>query len=101
VATPDGHYLYVANTASSTISGYALTGGGGVSALPGTIVATFPAGSVDLDLAISGDGKYLYSVNSGTGAIGMLKIKSDGTLQMIGTLPVMAAKAGQNGIAAL
>jgi 6-phosphogluconolactonase len=99
--TPDGKYLYVANTVSSTISGYVLIGGGVISALPGTIVMTFPAGSVDLDLAVSGDGKYLYSTNSGTGAIGMMAIKADGTLKLIGTLPALSPKSGQNGIAAL
>jgi 6-phosphogluconolactonase (cycloisomerase 2 family) len=99
--TPDGRFLYTANAGSATISGFSLLGGGVIGALPGTVVATFPAGSTDLDLAISGDGKYLYSLNTGTGTIGMLAIQSDGTLKLIGTLPAFAAKTGFNGIAAL
>ena len=99
--TPDGRVLYTSNAGSSNISGFALTGGGGVTALPGTIVATMPAGSANLDLTVSGNGKYLYVVDSGTGTIGMLAIQADGTLKLIGTLPVQTAKTGQNGIAAL
>ena len=99
--TPDGKFFYTANAGSGTISGFALTGGGVMSALPGTVVATLPTGSTDLDLAVSGDSKYLYSVNTGTGTIGMFAIQSDGALKLIGTLPAFTAKTGFNGIAAL
>ena len=100
VSTPDGRFVYVANTVSSTISGYRYSGGT-LTPIGSTVVATFPAGSVDLDLAVSGDGKYLYSTNAGAGTIGMLAIKADGTLKLIGTLPALGAEVGQNGIAAL
>jgi 6-phosphogluconolactonase (cycloisomerase 2 family) len=72
-----------------------------LTALPGTIVATYPKGSTNLDMAISGDGKYLYTVNSGTGLIGIQAIQSDGTLKLIGTVPALTAASGENGIAAL
>jgi 6-phosphogluconolactonase (cycloisomerase 2 family) len=72
-----------------------------VTALPGTIVASYPAGSTNLDVAISGDSKYVYTLNSGTGSIGMLAIQSDGTLKVIGTLPTLTPASGANGIAAL
>lgn len=39
-------------------------------ALPGTVVGTNPEGSVNLDIAVSADGAYLYSLNGRSGAIG-------------------------------
>jgi DNA-binding beta-propeller fold protein YncE len=99
--TPDGHFIYTSNAGSANVSGYAISGAGLLTALPGTIVATYPKGSTNLDMAISGDGKYLYTLNSGTGVIGMVAIKTDGTLKLIGTLPALTAGSGENGIAAL
>jgi len=99
--TPDGHYVYTANTAGANISGYAISGAGVITALPGTIVFQFPAGTTDLDMAISGDGKYLYTLNVGNGTIGILAIQADGTLKLVGILPAFTAGTGQNGIAAL
>jgi 6-phosphogluconolactonase len=99
--TPDGRFLYTSNAGSSNISGFALSGGGGVAALPGTIVASMPAGSANLDLTVSDDGKYLYTLDSGTGTIGVLAIQTDGTLKLIGTMPALTPMSGENGIAAL
>jgi 6-phosphogluconolactonase (cycloisomerase 2 family) len=99
--TPNGHFLYTSNAGSGNVSGFAISGTGTVTALPGTIVASYPAGSTNLDVAISGDSKYVYTLNSGTGSIGMLAIQSDGTLKVIGTLPTLTPASGANGIAAL
>jgi 6-phosphogluconolactonase (cycloisomerase 2 family) len=99
--TPDGHYLYTSNAGTGNISGYSVSGAGLLTALPGTIAATYPAGSTNLDMAISGDGKYLYTLNSGSGSVGIMAIQSDGTLKLVAILPVLTAGAGENGIAAL
>ncbi len=99
--TPDGRYVYVANSASSSLSGFSISASGLLTALPGEVAATFPTGSVDLDIAISGDGKYLYALNAGTGTIGVEAIQQDGSLKLVQILPVLGAKIGQNGIAAL
>jgi 6-phosphogluconolactonase (cycloisomerase 2 family) len=99
--TPDGRYVYTSNAGSANISGFAISGAGLLTALPGTIVGTYPSGSTNLDMAISGDGKYLYTVNSGTGTIGILAIRADGTLKLLGTVPALKAGSGENGIAAL
>jgi 6-phosphogluconolactonase len=99
--TPGGHFVYTSNAGSGNISGFAVSGSGLLTALPGTIVATYPAGSTNLDLAISGDGKYLYTLNSGSGSIGIQAIQPNGTLKLIGILPAVPAGAGENGIAAL
>ncbi len=101
VVTPNGLFLYTSNAGSGTISGFKLTGGGVISPIASTTVATYPTGSTNLDIAASGDSKYLYTVNTGSGMIGVLAIQSDGTLKVIGTLPAFTAKSGANGIAAL
>ncbi len=100
VITPDGHFVYASNSASSTISGFALGAGGTLTALPGTIAATNPTGSTNLDLALSADGKFLYSLNSGTGVVGIFGVQSDGTLTSIGTASGITPQGGFNGIAA-
>jgi 6-phosphogluconolactonase (cycloisomerase 2 family) len=69
--------------------------------LPGTVVATLPAGSINLDIAISRDGKYLYTLNSGTGTINIFGINQDGTLTSLGDADGLSASAGFNGIAAI
>lgn len=99
-ATPNGQFIYASNAGSATISGFALSAGGTLTALPNTIVATNPAGSTNLDIAVSADGKFLYSLNSGTGVIGIFAINDDGTLTPSGTAPGVTPAAGFNGIAA-
>jgi 6-phosphogluconolactonase (cycloisomerase 2 family) len=52
-------------------------------------------------MTVSGDGKYLYTLNSGTGSIGVYNINSDGTLGSPGNIEGFPSTAGFNGIAAL
>src|SRR5262249_15018797 len=54
--TPNGRYVYTANSATSTISGFSIGTYGSLTPLPGTIVATLPAGSTDLDVTVSSNG---------------------------------------------
>ncbi len=99
--TPDGRFAYTSNAGSANISGFSITGAGVLTALPGTIVASNPAGSTNLDIAISSDGKFLYSLNSGSGAVGMFAINANGTLKSLGALGGLPLSVGFNGIAAL
>ena len=52
--TPNGHYVYTANSATSNISGFSIGANGSLTPLPGTIVETLPAGSIDLDVRAAG-----------------------------------------------
>lgn len=99
--TPDGRFVYTSNSASSTISGFAIAGNGTLAALPNTVQATQPAGSTNLDLAVSSDGKFLYSLNVGAGTIGIWAINKDGSLTTLGSIGGVSANHGFNGIAAL
>jgi 6-phosphogluconolactonase (cycloisomerase 2 family) len=65
-----------------------------------TVVGTNPAGSHNVDIAVSADGKYLYTQNSNTGAIGVFSIQSDGTLQEEEGVSGLPKEAGFNGLAA-
>lgn len=74
---------------------------GGLAPIPGTVVGYNPTGSVNLDIAVSRDGRYLFSLNAGTGTVGVFAIRgSDGSLTNLGTVAGLRANAGLNGIAA-
>jgi 6-phosphogluconolactonase len=98
--TPNRRYVYTANSATSTTSGFAIATNGSLTPLPGTIVGTFLAGSTDIDMTVSANGRLLYTLNTGTGTIGIFEIQKDGTLLSLGNVDGLPAKAGLNGIAA-
>ena len=98
--TPNGSFVYTANSATSTISGFSIGANGLLTPLPGTIVGTLPTGSTDLDITVSSNGKFLYTLNTGTGTIGIFEINHDGTLSNLGEADGLPAKSGLNGIAA-
>jgi len=100
VVTPNGLYTYTDNAKTGTISGYWISPAGALTPLTGTIVATEPTGSGNLDMAMSGDGKYLYTLNAGTGAIGILKAGSGGSLGTPKVILGLPAAGGIQGIAA-
>jgi 6-phosphogluconolactonase (cycloisomerase 2 family) len=100
VITPNGRFVYVSNAGSSSISGFAIGANGTLSPLPGTVLALNPAGTTNLDIAVSADGQYLYSLNAGGGSIGIFQIQRDGLLVNFGTVGGLPAGAGLNGIAA-
>jgi hypothetical protein len=75
--------------------------GGTLTPIPGATLAINPAGSSNIDIAVSADGKFLYSLNAGTGAVGMFAIQpTSGALTDLGTAGSLPAAAGLNGIAA-
>ena len=98
--TPDGRFVYTSNSATSTISGFAIGTDGALTPLPGTVTATLPSGSTNLDTAISSDGKFLYTLDSGTGSVSIFGINEDGTLTSLGDAGGLSAAAGFNGMAA-
>ena len=58
---------------------------GALTPLGGTVVGENPEGATNLDIAISSDGKFLYTLNSGNGTIGIFAIQKDGSLINVGT----------------
>ena len=92
--------LYLVRVATS-ISGFAISNSGALTPIPGTVVGIDSSGSTNLDIAVSADGKFLYSLNAGNGSIGVFAIQPvNGTLTNLGALGGLPAAAGLNGIAA-
>jgi 6-phosphogluconolactonase len=100
VLTPDGRFVYTANSASASISGFSIVGAGSLTPLPGTVVASLPAGATNLDMDVSADGKFLYTLDTGNGMLGIFGIKQDGTLTALGSASGILPAAGFNGLAA-
>ena len=98
--TPDGRFVYVSNSASSTISGFAISSTGALTPLGGTVVGENPQGAINLDITVSSDGNFLYTLNSGDGTIGIFAIQKDGSLINVGQASGIDPASGFNGIAA-
>jgi 6-phosphogluconolactonase (cycloisomerase 2 family) len=99
--SPDGKHVYVSNAGTSTIAGFNIGQGGALTPIAGTIVGSNPSGSTNLDIAISNDGKFLFSLNGEVGAVGVFAIRPDGTLEELTQAGGLPPAAGFNGIAAL
>ncbi|HUA93582.1 MAG TPA: beta-propeller fold lactonase family protein [Terracidiphilus sp.] len=99
--TPDGTRVYVSNAGSSDIAGFTIGQTGQLKPIASTVVGANPAGSTNLDIAISSNGKFLFTLNGEVGTIGVFGIQSDGTLQEIDEIPGLPKASGFNGIAAL
>ena len=98
--TPNGQFAFTSNSASSTLSAFAVGSSGNVTAVPGTVVASLPAGATNIDLAVSQDAKYLYTLNANAGNVGIFAINPDGTVKLTGLAPGVTAQSGFNGLAA-
>ena len=95
VVTPNGHYAFVTNTGSGTISSYSVQKSGRI-ALAQAVAATSSAGPIDA--AISATGRHLFVLNAGSRGIASFSIGRDGRLSEPGS--VGGLPAGANGLAA-
>jgi 6-phosphogluconolactonase len=99
VVTPKG-FVYGSTGASSIIDGYSLSTAGAITAIGTGEAASIP-GATTLDLAISSDGRFLYSLNSSNGTIGAWSInQSTGVLTANVGAALPTSNDGFNGIAA-
>jgi hypothetical protein len=65
------------------------------------VVASNPSGSTNIDLAASADGKFLYTLNTSAGKIGVFAVDAlTGRLTNLGAQGEIPTSAGANGIAA-
>ncbi len=77
-------YAYTANTASNTLSAYRVNAEDGSVSLLDDQAGT---GDLPLDLDTTEDGRFLYVLNAGDGTVGMFRIRYDGSLFDLGTIP--------------
>lgn len=99
VVTRDGRFAYVSNTGSGSISGFAVQPTGEITLLQSSGVSgSTGSDSRPIDVAVSRDSRYLYSLNSGNGTLSAFRVNGHGSLQ---ALPVTTGiPAGANGLAA-
>lgn len=93
--------IFTDNTGSGTISAFSSSRNGVlILANSNGIVAVTGSGTLPLDNAVSLNGQFIYSLNTGVGQIGMFRINADGSLTSIGTIGGYAPVSGFQGIAA-
>jgi 6-phosphogluconolactonase (cycloisomerase 2 family) len=94
---PFARYIYAANTGSGTLSGYRVRYDGKLSP-----IGLFPVkeGALNIDLAISRDGKYIYTQNGGLGTVSIFRVKQNGSLKLMDEVEVTDPVSGFQGIVA-
>lgn len=77
-------YSYISNTASDSLSGFAIASNGAISLLNADgRTAVLPNGAFPIDLTLSSDNKYLYVLEKKLPGIAGFQIQSDGSLVQI------------------
>jgi len=98
--TSKGRYAYATNNASNTITGYRIGKDGTLSLLDASGVSAVTGGA-PVDLAVTDNGKFLYTVNAFSGTVSMFAIdKPDGSLTPLGEIGGLPFDDGAVGIAA-
>ena len=102
VLSNDERFAFVANAGSGSIGGFAVSPNGVLTALnaDGRTGVTNGSGATPLDLDITGDGKFLYVLQTGTGTVGAFAIGAQGSLTTLPDTPGLASVAGFQGLAA-
>jgi 6-phosphogluconolactonase (cycloisomerase 2 family) len=98
VITNNGHTAFVSNTASGTISSYALTSNDGTLTLINSVAGDTGANSAPIDMALNVSSKFLYVLAGGLQSVVSFSVEHDGSLTLVDTeggLPL-----GAQGIAA-
>jgi 6-phosphogluconolactonase len=84
VVTPDGRFAYTTNTGSGSVTGFALDPSGALTLLqPDGVSGDTGSGSAPIDMALSRDGRYLYTLNSGTSSLSAFQVGPGGALSPI------------------
>lgn len=92
--TPDGRYAYSSNTGSQSVTGFAVSRAGELTALAANGVSV-STGANAIDSMISADGRFLYVLTNGTqDTITAFEIERDGSLQPLKPLSGLPASAG-------
>jgi 6-phosphogluconolactonase (cycloisomerase 2 family) len=94
VLTPDEQFAYTANASSGTLSAFNVSPNGDLSLLDfNGITGNIGAGSHPVDMAVSADGQFLFSLANGNGTLNLFKISCDGSLVYLDSLGGIATSA--------
>jgi len=92
--SPDGRFIYTANAASGSISGFSVALDGSLHLLdPSGVSAAIGAGSHPVDMAESRDGRFLFVLANGNGTLGSFHVSPSGSLQSVGFASGIPASA--------
>ena len=99
ITSHDERFVYTANAGSGSISGYAVDREGTLQLLtPDGRTGVTGAGSHPVDMTLSRDGRFLYSLNNGNGTIGVFRTSPDGSLEaLVGASGIPTSAAGLAG----
>jgi 6-phosphogluconolactonase (cycloisomerase 2 family) len=96
----NGKYLFTDNTGAGNLSAIRTTSDGALSFINSNPVAiSTGSGTLPIDMAVSHNGKFLYSLETGLGSVGMFRIGSNGSLTSLGVIDGFPP-IGAQGIAA-
>ena len=94
---------YTTNTTSGTLSRYRVKPNGRLRVRPANGIGyrfRGSPGAFPTDLAVTPNGRYLYTLNAGRGTIGMFRIRNSGRLAFLGEVGSLGPSSGLQGIAA-
>lgn len=96
-----GRFIFVTNTSSGTLSRLRQRADGTLSlrGRNGTPAGTAGRNTFPIDLAVTPDGRFLYTLNAGNGTVGMHRVRNSG-LGFLGERGGLPANDGAQGIAA-
>lgn len=96
-----GGYAWGTNTGDHTLSGFQVNRQGGVTLL-GTrgVAIQLGEGRFPLEIAATADGRFLYTLNAGTGTVGIFRIQPNRRLRSLGEAKGLPALNGAQGLAA-
>jgi len=99
VVSSDGRFAYTTNAGSGSVSGYRIAFDGTITLLDSKgVTGKTGKGSTPIDMVLSNDGRYLFTLNGGNNTIGAFKVHVNGKLSR---LPgVRGIPSGTNGLAA-
>jgi len=99
VVTNDGRFAYTTNAGSGSVSGYQIAFDGTITLLDADgVTGDTGIGTGPIDMALSNNGRYLFTLNGGDQTIGAFKVHANGSLSPLpgaNGIPV-----GANGLAA-
>ena len=96
----DERFAYTANAGSGSLSGFSVAPDGALHLLnPGGVAAVIGVGSHPVDMAVSRDGRFLFSLANGNGTLNSFRVTSNGALQQVG-LATGGITASATGLAA-
>ncbi|HEY3913519.1 MAG TPA: beta-propeller fold lactonase family protein [Verrucomicrobiae bacterium] len=94
VLTPDERFAYTANASSGTLSAFAVSRDGDLNLLDfNGITGNIDTGSHPVDMAVSADGQFLFSLANGNGTLNLFKISCDGALVYLDSLDGISTNA--------